>query len=94
MPNKVSTQPPYPPEPAAVLLRPLRIRILEALGEPNSASGLARRLGTSRQKINYHMRELEKKALVELVEERRKGNSVERVVRATTRSYLLTAEVL
>ncbi len=93
-PSNVSTQPPHLPEPAAVLLRPLRIRILEALGEPNSASGLARRLGTSRQKINYHLRELEKKALVKLVEERRKGNCVERVVRATTRSYLLTAEAL
>lgn len=79
---------------AAAILHPMRRRILEHLREPASASGLARVLGLPRQKINYHLRELEKRDLVELVEEKRKGNCVERVVRATATSYLISPEVL
>lgn len=77
---------------ASTLLRPIRLRILEQLREPDSASGIARRMKLARQKVNYHLRELEKEGLVELVEERRKGNCVERVVRATARSYLVSPE--
>jgi DNA-binding transcriptional ArsR family regulator len=35
---------------------------------------------------NYHLRALERHALVELVEERRKGNVTERMMRATAAS--------
>jgi DNA-binding transcriptional ArsR family regulator len=79
---------------ASTMLHPLRLGILERLREPGSASTLARGLSLPRQKINYHLRELEKQGLVELVEERRKGNCVERVVRATARSYLVNPEAL
>jgi len=79
---------------AKVLLRPLRGRILEELAEPQSASGVARRLSIARQKVNYHLKELEKEGLVELVEEKRSGNCVERIVRATGRAYLVSAEAL
>ena len=79
---------------AAAMLSPLRLQLLERLSEPDSASGLARELGMPRQRLNYHLRELEKAGLVELVEERRKGNCMERVVRATARSYLISPEVL
>lgn len=79
---------------AATLLHPLRIRILDELREPDSASGLARRLGLPRQKVNYHLRELERQGLLEPVEERRKGNCIERVVRATARSYLISPSAL
>lgn len=74
---------------AAAMMNPLRIRILEHLREPNSAAGLARILDMPRQQLNYHLRELEKNDLVELVEERRKGNMTERVVRATSKSYMV-----
>jgi DNA-binding transcriptional ArsR family regulator len=85
----------HEPERAGVLLNPLRIKILEELlREPESASGVARSLKLPRQKVNYHLRELEKEGLVELVEERRKGNCVERVVRATARSYLVNPAAL
>jgi DNA-binding transcriptional ArsR family regulator len=73
----------------ASLLHPLRRRLLEELAEPDSAAGLARRLSLPRQRLNYHLRELEREGLVELVQERRKGNCTERLVRATARSYLL-----
>jgi DNA-binding transcriptional ArsR family regulator len=79
---------------AAAMLDPLRLRLLGELGEPDSASGLARRLRIPRQKINYHLRELEKRRLVELVGERRRGNCTERMVRATARSYLISPEAL
>ena len=82
------------PNTAAKLLQPMRRQILENLSEPRSASGLARMLGLPRQKVNYHLRELEKGGLVELVEERRRGNCTERLVKATARSYLISPEVL
>jgi DNA-binding transcriptional ArsR family regulator len=73
----------------SALLHPLRLQLLEALQEPTSASGLARRLHLPRQQVNYHLHELEKEGFVELVEERRKGNCVERVLRATANYYLV-----
>jgi len=76
-------------EATAALLKPSRIRILELLAEPNSASGVARRLSMSRQVVNYHLRELETAGLVEFVEERRKGNCTERLVRSRARSWLI-----
>lgn len=79
---------------AQVLMNPLRMQILEKLRNPDSASGLARDLNLPRQKINYHLRELEKNGLVELIEERRKGNCVERIVRATAKSFIINPEAL
>ncbi len=79
---------------AGLLLDPTRLRILEELAEPDSAAGVARRLSLPRQKVNYHLRELEKAGVVEGVEERRKGNCVERIVRATASTYLVSPAVL
>jgi DNA-binding transcriptional ArsR family regulator len=79
---------------AAAMLDPVRLKLLGALVEPDSASGLARRIGLPRQKTNYHLRELEKAGLVEFVEERRKGNCTERIVRAVARSYVINPAML
>lgn len=81
-------------EAAAALLNAPRIAILQNLAEPNSASGLARRVGLPRQQINYHIHEMEKAGLIEFIEERRKGNCIERVVRASARSYVISPEIL
>jgi len=81
-------------EPAAAVLDPVRQQLLAHLAEPDSAAGLARRLRLPRQRINYHLRALEAAGLIELVEERRKGNCFERVVRATARSFVISPEVL
>ena len=81
-------------EPAAAVLDPVRQQLLAHLAEPDSAAGLARRLRLPRQRINYHLRALETAGLVELVEERRKGNCFERVVRATARSFVISPEAL
>lgn len=77
------------PEKAAVLLQPGRLGLLERLLVPDSAAGIARRLGIPRQKVNYHLRELEREGFVELFEERRKGNCIERVVRSTATEFLI-----
>lgn len=75
-------------------MRPMRSQMLEALAEPGSAASVARKLAVPRQKVNYHLRELERQGLVELVEERKRGNCVERIVRATAKSYVVSAEAL
>jgi DNA-binding transcriptional ArsR family regulator len=62
------------PSKASALLSPARLQVLERLAEPDSASNLSRQLGIPRQKINYHLRELESEGLVEFIEERRRGN--------------------
>jgi len=82
------------PAQVEALLQPLRQRLLEELQRPDSAAGLARRLGLPRQQVNYHLRELESAGLVRLVEERRRGNFVERVMGASARRYVISPEVL
>ena len=79
---------------AASMLHPMRLRILDALREPASASGVARQLGVARQKVNYHLRELEKAGFLEEVEQRRVGNCVERIVRAKATHYLINPQLL
>ncbi|MEC3976861.1 ArsR/SmtB family transcription factor [Amycolatopsis sp. H20-H5] len=75
---------------AEVSLDPVRARLLAELSEPASATMLAGRVGLPRQKVNYHLRTLEQHGLVELVEERRKGNVTERMMRATASSYVIS----
>lgn len=79
---------------ALALLTPARLELLENLEEPASAAALSRHLGLPRQRINYHLRELESQRLVELVEERWKGSCVERVYRRTSRAYAISTAAL
>ncbi len=81
------------PDAAASLLDPIRMRMLDLLKEPDSATGVARRMSLPRQKANYHLRELEKHGLVTFLEARRKGNCTERVMQATARHYLVDPSV-
>src|SRR5689334_12354783 len=82
------------PAAAEASLNPIRARLLADLAEPGSATMLAARVGLARQKVNYHLRELERHGLVELVEERRKGNVTERMLRATAASYVISPAAL
>jgi DNA-binding transcriptional ArsR family regulator len=82
------------PAAAEASLDPIRSNLLAALSEPGSATTLAGRVGLPRQKVNYHLRALERHGLVELVEERRKGNVTERVLRATASSYVISPAAL
>ncbi|MFI9846553.1 ArsR/SmtB family transcription factor [Nonomuraea sp. NPDC051941] len=75
-------------------LSPLRKRVLEELREPASATTVAARLGETRQRVNYHLRELEKAGLVEVVELRQRRGRQERIVRATARTVVVAPEVV
>ncbi|RDI20897.1 ArsR/SmtB family transcription factor [Lentzea flaviverrucosa] len=82
------------PSAAEVSLDPVRARLLAELVEPGSATMLAAKVGLPRQKVNYHLRTLEQHGLVELVEERRKGNVNERLMQATAASYVISPTAL
>src|SRR5580704_11627002 len=82
------------PAAAEAALEPARARLLAQLTEPRSAAMLAVAIGLPRQKVNYHLRILERHGLVELVEERRKGNVTERLLRAAAASYVISPAAL
>jgi DNA-binding transcriptional ArsR family regulator len=79
---------------ASALLHPLRLRILDALREPDSASGLARRFRMPRQKMNYHVRELARTHFLERAGQRRRRNMIERRYRTVAQGYVLSPELL
>jgi DNA-binding transcriptional ArsR family regulator len=79
---------------AAALLDDVRLGILAELRTPDSAAAVARRLGAPRQRIGYHIRALEAAGLIESVGERRTGNYVERLLRATATHYVVSPQVL
>lgn len=77
-----------------MLAAPLRQRILEALAEPGSASTMAKTLGLPRQKVAYHVRQLETHGFVELVREEKRRGCTERIVRRTARFLVASPRVL
>lgn len=82
------------PAAAAIALDPIRAQLLAELAEPASASALASRVGITRQKVNYHLRQLEAHGLVELAEVKHHGGITERVLRATAASYVVSPAAL
>ncbi|MEL6891142.1 MAG: helix-turn-helix domain-containing protein [Actinomycetota bacterium] len=82
------------PDVARTLLDPLRCRVLATLAMPGSSSTVAAELGEPRQKINHHLRVLESRGLVALVEERPRRGLTERVVVATASAWVLAPELL
>jgi len=82
------------PSAAASLLKPIRARILEHLREPDSATGVAAALGLPRQRVGYHVRQLEKDGLLRHVGHRRRGNFLERLLRATARHFVIAPSAL
>src|SRR5690606_27027842 len=79
-------------DPVAVqaLAAPVRLAVLNALREPDSAAGVGRAIGQPRQKANYHVRELERAGLVQNVGERRKGNFVEQLYQVSARRFIVS----
>lgn len=75
-------------------LSPLRQRILSELREPASATLVADRIGETRQRVNYYLRELEKAGLVELVGTRQPRGRTERMVRATASAVVVVPQLL
>ena len=75
-------------------LSPLRRRVLDELGDEGSATSLAPRLGLTRQRVNYHLRGLEKAGLVELAERRRRRGFLERIYRPSARAFVVDPAVI
>lgn len=82
------------PGAAAVALDPVRNRLLGELREPASAAALAARLGLPRQKVNYHLRALERHGLARAVGQRRWGGLTERLLVASASSYMVSPAAL
>lgn len=83
-------------EQVSALLDPVRLKLhtLIAGGHARSAASAARLMGQPRQLVNYHLRTLEKAGLLEAVDERRRGNCVERLYRTSARAYLINPAIL
>ncbi len=83
-------------DPAAAVsaLDPIRSRLLAELSEPASAAALAARVGIARQKVNYHLRALEKHQLVVFAGERHWGGLKERLLVATASSYVVSPSAM
>lgn len=82
------------PAAAAAVLDPTRRRILELLREPKSSTGVAKELGLPRQRVNYHVRELEKAGLLREVGQRQRRGLAERLLRATASHYLISPSAM
>lgn len=82
------------PGAAAVLMHPVRQAVLGALRAGDSAAGVGRALGLPRQQVNYHLRELERFGLVQEVDQRRRGNCMERILRASASSWAISPQTL
>ena len=79
---------------AQVLLHPTRLELMACLEEPSSAAELGRRLDLPRQRVNYHLRELEERGLVVVVEECKRGSVVERMYQRAGRGYTISDAAL
>ena len=80
------------PAQVGALADPLRVEILEALRSPDTAAGLARRFGRSRQSLSYHLKALARLGLVRHAGERPKGNFVEQLYQATARRFIVSSQ--
>jgi DNA-binding transcriptional ArsR family regulator len=82
------------PDRLRVGLSPIRRRLLERLRQPASATQLASELAMGRQRINYHLRALEKAKLVDLVEERQRRGCIERILIARAQAFIVDPGVM
>ena len=82
------------PAAATVALDPVRSRLLAELREPASAAAVAKRVGMSRQKVNYHLRTLEAHGLVRQEGEKRWGGLTERRLVASSSAYVVSPSAL
>jgi DNA-binding transcriptional ArsR family regulator len=82
------------PDRLRVGLSPIRRRLLERLRQPASATQLASELAMGRQRVNYHLRALEKAKLVDLVEERQRRGCIERILVARAQAFIVDPGVM
>ncbi|GLI09075.1 transcriptional regulator [Paenibacillus tyrfis] len=81
------------PEQAMALLNPLRADIAARLAAPASAAEVARAIGEAPQRINYHLKALEKAGLVRRVGTRQVRNLVEVLYQAVAKTFILSDQL-
>jgi len=80
---------------AAVLVQhPVRRTIVALARTPISASEIANRLGVPRQRVNYHVRKLERARFLVPAERRLRRNMIEQRYVATAQAYVIAPELL
>lgn len=82
------------PAAAEASLDPMRTRLLAELAQPRSETMQVGRVGLPRQQVNDLLRTLDRHGLVEHVEDRRKGNCTERLLRDTAALSLISPAAL
>lgn len=82
------------PERAQTLLDRTRLQILARLTTPASATSLAEQLGIPRQRLNYHLQQLERQGLVTVPHERRRGSVKERVYLRAAERFAISIDAL
>jgi DNA-binding transcriptional ArsR family regulator len=78
------------PDQATALLNPLRAEILSKMKEPASSAEIARLIKESSQKVNYHVKALEKVGLVKRVGTRNVRNLVEVLYQSIAKTFVLS----
>ncbi len=81
-------------EQAAALLKPARLDLLQAMGEATTCTELADRLGSTPQKVHYHVKALERAGVIEKVAERKVRGVHEGIYRAKAQSYWLSPRLV
>lgn len=73
---------------------PLRVKVLKILiGRQATVKQIADFLGQSSAKMHYHVKELERQELIQLVETIEKGGILEKYYRAIAKSYHLKYKI-
>ena len=81
-------------EQAAALMKPVRLDVLRRMAEETTCTEVAGLLGTTPQKIHYHVKALENAGLVEKVAERKVRGILEGIYRAKARAYWLSPRLV
>ena len=78
----------------ALVEHPLRLAILRAASEPQSATEIAAGLGLPRQRVNYHIGRLRRAGFLLPAERRQRRGLYEQRYRASAKSYVVAPEAL
>lgn len=79
---------------AVLVQHPVRRTIVVLARTPISASEIANRLGVPRQRVNYHVRKLERARFLAPAERRLRRNMIEQRYVATAQAYVIAPELL
>lgn len=82
------------PARARTALQPIRRQLLHLLEQPQSAPQLARALEMPRQRVLYHLRQLEAQRLVEAQDRGAVGRRIDRTYARTATSYAIAPKTL